>query len=161
MYQLTILKLKQMKKTILNLATATFLCTALLTSCSSPSQKEENAKEEVQEKKEDLVDAQQEATQAAIVAANAEEWQAFKNETQMKIDENQAVIAELRKRKRKANDEMTEEAYKARIDEYQAANKQLRQRMDDYERDQTDWNTFKNQYNRDMDQLTQSIRDMK
>ena len=150
-----------MKKTILGLSTATFLCVALLTGCSSPSQKEENAKEEVQEKKEDLVDAQQEATQASIVAANAEEWQEFKNATQARIDENQAVIAELRKRKRKANDEMTEEAYKIKIDEYQMANKQLRQRMDDYERNQSDWATFKEQYNRDLNQLSQSIKDMK
>lgn len=150
-----------MKKTILGLSTATFLCVALLTGCSSPSQKEENAKEEVQEKKEDLVDAQQEATQASIVAANAEEWQEFKNATQARIDENQAVIAELRKRKRKANDEMTEEAYKIKIDEYQMANKQLRQRMDDYERNQSDWATFKDQYNRDLNQLSQSIKDMK
>ncbi|MES2478540.1 MAG: hypothetical protein V4561_05610 [Bacteroidota bacterium] len=150
-----------MKKTILGLSTATFLCFALLTSCSSPSQKEENAKEEVQEKKEELVDAQQEATQAAVVAANAEEWQVFKNATQAKIDENQAVIAELRKRKRKASDEMTEDAYKIKIDEYQMANKQLRQRMDDYERNQSDWATFKGQFNRDLDQLSQSIKDMK
>jgi hypothetical protein len=150
-----------MKNTILGLSTATFLCVALLTGCSSPSQKEENAKEEVQEKKEELVDAQQEATQAAVVAANAEEWQAFKNATQAKIDENQAVIAELRKRKRKASDEMTEDAYKIKIDEYQMANKQLRQRMDDYERNQSDWPTFKEQFNRDLDQLSQSIKDMK
>lgn len=150
-----------MKKTILSITAATFLCTALLTSCSSPSDKAENAQENVQDQKEDLVDAQQEATQASIEAASAEDWQAFKSSTQQRIDENQAIIAELRKRKRQANDEMTEDAYKAKIDEYQMANKQLRQRMDDYERNQTDWGTFKSEFNRDMDQLSQSIKDMK
>lgn len=150
-----------MKKTILTLGIASmFAGTALMTSCASPAQKEENAKEEVQDAKQDLAEAQQDATKATIKAANAEEWQAFKNETNAKIDANQALIGELRKKKRKADNEMTEDAFKAKIDELQERNKQLRQRMDDYEANQSDWATFKSQYNNDMDELGRSLNDM-
>jgi len=151
-----------MKKSILTLTAATMMIagTALWTSCSSPAEKEENAKEEVVEAKQDLAEAQHDAAQATAQAATAEEWQAFKNETNAKIDANQAIIGELRKKKRKADNEMTEEAYKAKIDEIQEHNKQLRDRMDAYESNKTDWATFRTQYNADMDEVNRSLNDM-
>ncbi len=151
-----------MKKTMFSFAVAATMLvgTASLTSCSSPAQKEENAKEEVVDAQHDLAEAQQDAAQATVQAATEEEWQAFKAETNAKIDANQALIGELRKRKRKADNEMTEDAYKAQIDGLQERNKQLRDRMDAYESNKSDWATFRNQYNNDMDELGRSLRDL-
>lgn len=152
-----------MKKTMLSFTAVAMLLsgTTAWIGCASPAQKEENAKEEVAEAKEDLAEAQQDAAEATAKAASAEEWQAFKTETQAKIDANQSLISELRKRKRKADNEMTEDAYKAKIDELQERNKQLRDRMDAYETNQSDWNTFRQQYNSDMDELGRSLDDMR
>lgn len=150
-----------MKKTILMLTMAAFVAgTATLTACSSPAEKEAKAEEHVQDAKQDLVAAQQNATQASINAANAEEWQAFKNETNAKIDANQSMISELRKMKRKADNDMTEAAYKAKIDELQERNKLLRERMDAYETNKSDWATFKSKFNSDMDDLGRSLKDI-
>jgi predicted RNase H-like nuclease (RuvC/YqgF family) len=151
-----------MKKTMLTLTLATFMLagTTAWTSCSSPAQKEENAKEEVVDAQQDLNEAKQDAATATAQAATAEEWEAFKNETKSKIDANQALIGELRKRKRKADNEMTEDAYKAKIDELQEHNKQLRDRLDAYESNKSDWGTFRSQYNADMDELNRSLNDL-
>ncbi|HTN17837.1 MAG TPA: hypothetical protein VL092_09170 [Chitinophagaceae bacterium] len=151
-----------MKKTMLTFALATFMLagTVAWTSCSSPAQKEENAKEEVVDAQHDLAEAQQNAATATAQAATAEEWEAFKNETKAKIDANQALISELRKKKRKADNEMTADAYKAKIDELQEHNKQLRDRMDAYESNKSDWATFRTQYNADMDELNRSLNDL-
>lgn len=151
-----------MKKTMLSITVATFMLagTAAFTSCSSPAQKEENAKEEVVDAKQDLAEAQHDAANASMQAASDEEWQAFKSETNAKIDANQALIGELRKKKRKADNEMTEDAYKAKIDELQEHNKQLRDRLDAYESNKSDWNTFRTQYNSDMDELGTSLKDL-
>ena len=151
-----------MKKKMLTLTLATFMVagSAAWTSCSSPAQKEENAKEDVVEAQQDLNEAKQDANTASMQAASAEEWEAFKAETKSKIDANQALIGELRKKKRKADNEMTEDAYKAKIDELQEHNKQLRDRMDAYESNKSDWATFKSQYNADMDELDRSLNDL-
>lgn len=151
-----------MKKTMFSFAVVALMLasSAQLTSCSSPSQKEENAKEEVVDAQHDLAEAQQDASQASAQAATEEEWQAFKTETNAKIDANQALIGELRKKKRKADNDMTEDAYKAQIDGLQERNKQLRDRMDAYESNKSDWATFRNQYNNDMDELGRSLNDL-
>ena len=53
-----------MKKTILTLAAAMFVTGAMLTSCSSPEKKADNAEQKVEEAKADMKDAKQELSQA-------------------------------------------------------------------------------------------------
>lgn len=152
-----------MKKTILiwSTATMTLMAAGIFTSCSSPQQKEEQAKEQVAEAKEDLADARQDAAEAHQEAVSEAEWQAFKDQTNAQIDANQALISELHKKKRNADNEMTEEAFKAHIDELQEQNKQLRQRLNDYEKTRGDWGRFKAEYNSSMDELKQSLNDIR
>jgi chromosome segregation ATPase len=152
-----------MKKSILIWSTAamSLLAAGTVVSCSSPQQKEENAQEQVAEAKEDLAEARQDAAEAHEEAVSDAEWQAFKDQTNAQIDANQALIGELRKKKRKADNEMTEDAFKAHIDELQEQNKQLRQRLNDYEKNRGDWGRFKAEYNNSMDELKQSLEDMR
>lgn len=151
-----------MKRTMLirSLAAATLLAAGIV-SCSSPQQKEEHANEQVAEAREDLAEARREAVDAHQEAVSDAEWQSFKNQTNAQIDANQALISELRKKKRKADNEMTEEAFKAHIDELQQQNAQLRERLNDYEKNRGDWGRFKAEYNNSMDELKQSLEDMR
>ncbi|GAA4455861.1 hypothetical protein [Rurimicrobium arvi] len=152
-----------MKKTIMNIGAAAFVLFAAtsMVACSNPQQKEENANEAVADARQDLAEAKQDAVDAHQEAVSDAEWQAFKQETNAKIDANDALISQLRKQKRKADNEMTEDAFKAHIDDLQAQNKQLRQRLDDYEKNKGDWNSFRTDYNRSLDELQNNLQEMK
>ena len=89
-----------MKKTIYTLALTTFVAGTVLVGCQTSTKKEEIAKdkvaaarENVQDAKEELMDARKEAT--------AEEWKAFKDQTNATIHENEMRIADLKAKMKK------------------------------------------------------------
>ena len=79
-----------MKKTIISYAVASTLIAGIIfTGCQSASQKEEAAKEAVQEAKEELKDVRDDANKEAQKLASAEEWIAFKTESDEKFRNNE------------------------------------------------------------------------
>lgn len=150
-----------MKKTILTVALAVFVIQGLiLTGCKSPTQKAEDAKENVQDAREDLKDAKQEANTAVVKAANDEEWEAFKIEADAKIKLNELSITELKTKLKKPGKGLAE-ADKLRIDALEKRNDDLKSRMNDYDKNRTDWESFKRDFGRDNDDLVIALKDLK
>ena len=136
-----------------------FMTATSMISCESAATKSDKADAKVEGAKEDLKDAQKEANTAAMKAANEAEWQAFKSETQVKVDANNAAIDEL-KAKMKKTGKKIDAAYAETIDKLEQKNKDFQARMNNYEKEKSDWASFKTEFNHDMDELGNALRDL-
>lgn len=142
-----------MKKPIITLALAAFFIPAtIITGCKSPTQKAEDAKENVQDAREDLNEAKQDANTAVVKAASDEEWKAFKIDADAKIKKNELRISQLRA---KSKDQTT----KQKIDALETRNDELKSRLNDYERNKTDWATFTRDYNQSLSEVDNSFNE--
>ena len=96
---LTFKKKMKMKKIFYSLA-VTMLLTAgtVITSCNSPSNKTNDSNEMVEEALRDLEEQKADAELKRQKMATAEEWEAFKSESEIKIKENEIRIEELKQK---------------------------------------------------------------
>lgn len=148
-----------MKKILFTIAVAiTFTTGTILTGCQSSEQKEDAAEQKVEDAKEDLKDVQQDANTEAQKVATAEEWKAFRSDTEVKIQNNQKRIDDLRVQLNKPGKTL-DPLYAKRIETLENENNELRMRMDNYEKSQSDWEKFKMEFNHDMDELGRSLKD--
>lgn len=140
-----------MKKTIFY-TTALLLATgSIFTSCDSKKENVEDAKEEVTEAKEELREAQQELNS---------EYPAFKTDADVRIEANNKRIAELRETINKPGKKPLDDARAKRIDELQEQNARLRSRLYGYEKERSDWEAFKREFNHDMDEMGNAFKDL-
>jgi outer membrane murein-binding lipoprotein Lpp len=142
-----------MKKTLIALMVVATIATAsALTGCGPSTPKEDAAQTKVDEAQQDLNDAQR--------AATAEEWQAFKDETDIKIKENELRIAEL-KVKMKKSGKAIDAIYEKKIDDLEQQNMDMKARVEAYEQTgKTEWEAFKQEFNHDMDELGNALKDL-
>ena len=142
-----------MKITIATLALSSMLVAGFLfTSCKSPAQKEDAAQNKVDE-------AQQELNAAQVKVASQEEWATFKIESELKINDNENRIAELKEKMKKPG-KVFDALYQKRIDDLEKRNLDMRVRMETYEKNQSDWESFKTEFNHDMDELGNALKDI-
>ena len=141
-----------MKKTIFILAlTVTVVAGTIFTSCKSSVQKQAAAQDTVQDARKDL--------KAAQVVATAAEWEAFRTEAELKIRNNEIRITELNA-KMKRPGEIFDELYAKKIANLEQQNKDMRARLLAYEKSQTNWESFKREFNHDMDAIAQAFKDL-
>lgn len=141
-----------MRKTIFTLAIAVFVTAATFMSCKSPTKEEKEAQENVNEANEELVEARKEATEA--------EWEAFKHSGDSIIDRNDERIAELKRDMKKAGKSI-DAHYQESVDALEQKNKDLKAKMEGYKNDaNSDWQSFKREFNHDMDELGQAFKDL-
>ncbi len=149
-----------MKKTISTIAVALLIIAgSAFTSCKSPAEKADDAQAEVQDAQQDLNEAQNEANTEAEKVATAEEWQMFKTEAEAKIRSNEVRINELTIQMNKPG-EVFDALYKKRIQTLEQQNRDLKNRIDAYDRSHTDWETFKREFNHDMDELGEALKNL-
>ena len=149
-----------MKRTTFILPVAISLAIAAFGfSCQSSAQKEKAAQKEVQDAKEDLREVRNEANAEAQKVATAEEWKAFRIDADEKIRNNDVRIAELRVKMKKPG-VIFDEQYAKKIDLLQEQNRALIVKMDAYEKSQSNWETFKTEFNHDMDELGKALKDL-
>jgi len=148
-----------MKKTIFTLAVVPFIAGMLMMSCKSSTKEEKESQEKVQDAKENVQEAK-DSLVAAKKAATDEEWKAFKKKTDSVINDNEARIAEL-KLKMKKTGKSIDAKYQENIDILEQKNKDLKIKMDAYKNDaNSDWQSFKREFNHDMDELGQAFKDL-
>jgi hypothetical protein len=116
----------------------------ILSSCQSKEQKLENAQENVIDANQDYKQAQQE----------------FRNEAEIKIRENEN---EIKMYKDNLNSQKVESRadYERRVDSLQRRNEELKRKLNEYNDDgksNEKWESFKREFNHDMDELKQSIK---
>lgn len=148
-----------MKNSILLFLVATFFTGAILTGCQTASEKVDDAKAGVVDAKQDLKDATTKAAEEARKNAEVEEWAAFKSESETAIAENEKVIAEL-KAKMKKSGKTLDALYAQRIDELEVKNSAMRTRISAYKNENKDWESFKREFNHDMNELGSALKDL-
>jgi chromosome segregation ATPase len=149
-----------MKKTSIIFSVATSVAlVAILMGCQSAAQKEEVAQDKVQDAKQDLKEVQNDINTEAQKVATAEEWKEFRIATEEKISDNEKRIAEL-KVKIKKEGKTLDAVRENKIDKLQQQNRDFRERLDAYEKNQSDWESFKEEFNRDMDELGKALKDL-
>ncbi|HEX7413437.1 MAG TPA: hypothetical protein VF411_05270 [Bacteroidia bacterium] len=140
-----------MKKSILKLAAITFILGAILTSCNTPAEKVEKAEANVTEAKKDLNEAQEEYLTDIENCRRA---------TDEKIAANDQSISEFKTRI--ANEKKEAKAdYKKKLAQLEQKNKNMKKKIDDYRADgKENWALFKADFNKGMDEIGQSLKDL-
>jgi predicted component of type VI protein secretion system len=93
-------------------------------------------------------------------AATAEEWQAFKDETNAAIAANETRIDELKVKIKKTGNSI-DDLYEKEIDALEKKNEELKVRMNTYKNDtDADWESFKREFKYDMNELGKSLKDL-
>jgi len=148
-----------MKKSIFTLAATMFVAGSILSSCSSPEKKVENAEQKVADAKADVKDARQDLAEAQQGTA-VSDFQQFKNESNNEINENDRHIAQLRidikseKREARERDEK-------KINALEKKNHKLREKLEAYHDDgKSDWREFKTEFNHDLAGLGHAFKDI-
>lgn len=148
-----------MKKKIYLLGVTMLLAAAtVITGCNSPSDKADKAWDDVEDAQQELDEARTDAEIQQKKVATPDQWAEFKSETDIKIKENEIRIAELKVKIMKSGETLDEMRQK-KIDALEEKNNELKNDLRDYERNNSDWETFKREFNRDMDELVQDFKD--
>ena len=148
-----------MNKTIYTLAITSLLTATILTGCQNSTKKEQVAQDKVIDAQADMKDATEELV-VAKKEATAQQWKQFKAETNARIAENESRIAELKVKMNKTGNSI-DAMYAKNIEELELKNKEIKVKVDTYKNDSNDdWESFKREYNHDMDQLNQSLKDI-
>lgn len=156
---LLILKSLHMKKTIFTLAFTTLIAGTVLLGCKPSTKEEKESQENVQDAKDNVEDAKDNLV-VAKKAASAEEWKAFKENTDSIISENEIRITELKLKMKKAG-KTIDAKYEKNIDILEQKNKDLKAKMEAYKNDtNSDWQSFKREFNHDMNELGQALKDL-
>lgn len=154
------MKTIKMSRTILTLAVVTtLLAGTILTGCSSAESKVEDAKTNLNDAQENLKDANKEAQAAAQQKINAEEWKAFKSESEEKIRNNDIRIAEL-KEKIKSSGKTLDGVRANMIANLEQQNRDMKAKLDAYEKSQSDWESFKREFNHDMEEFGKAFKNL-
>lgn len=134
-----------------------FAIAILYSSCSTPEQKKAVADAKVIDAQENLNKTMNNADKASENVATAEELKTFRLEYDLRIKNNEAKIANLKLKINKSNDAPDTE-YTREIDSLQYKNTNLKKRLADYEKTHSDWSKFKNDFNRDLDDLGNRLK---
>lgn len=131
----------------------------MLTGCQTSEEKVQNAKENVKDATKDLKNVQKAVSDAeAEKAANAEAWRVFKGEAEAKIKSNEQMINELGIKIRSSG-KKAQGSLKKSIDELKQKNNDMVVRINTFEQNQREWESFKREYNHDMDELGRALKD--
>jgi hypothetical protein len=142
-----------MKNTTYVLAIAMLAAGSMWSGCDSVAKRKDAAKE-------DLVEAQKNVREAKLnvqKAVDAEEWEAFKRDSEVKIRDNETRIDSLKVKLVKPG-QLLDPIYENRIETLRQKNVDLRAEIGRYEANMSDWEKFKREFNHDMDELGLAIK---
>jgi hypothetical protein len=126
----------------------------MLQSCSAPLSKEEQAKIAVTKAEADLDKAYADLDEAI----KEREWAAFLEAAEKKIIGNDDRISEL-KSKRAMPGNAVDPVYSERIEVLEMQNATIRARIADSQNQQTNWKTFQEEVNSELDDIGTSINE--
>ncbi len=132
------------------LTVVVFIAAVTFSACDSPAEKVDDAKENVTQAKENLSQAQHDYQ---TEVAN------FKNETNQKIIDNDKMIADIKIKI--ANVKMdTRATCEKQIVSLEQKNVDIKKRLDEYKEDDLEkWQSFKTEFNHDIDELGMALHD--
>ncbi len=144
-----------MKKSVLIAAAVSIFAGAIIFGCDNSSEDVKDAREDVQATKEDVLDAKKDLEQA--IKDSTEDFHRFQRLSQERISNYEKNIAELKLRisaEKKAN----KTKYEKMIADLELKTAELKEDLQEYKEDGKDnWTEFKIKFNRNMDDIGNSI----
>ena len=133
------------------MAFAAIIMVGIIYSCDSPTKKVEKAQENLSNAEMELDQAQKDSIQ---------DFENFKLESEIRISDNERVIAAYRQRMLNEKNKFKVEDQK-RIDEIEQRNINMRKKIAEYKAEGKDkWISFKQEFNHDMDDLGSAIKNL-
>jgi len=80
-------------------------------------------------------------------------------ESELKINNNEIRVKELTEKMNKKGT-VLDPLYAKKIENIEQKNKDLKLKLETYETNQSDWETFKREFNHDMDELGKAFKDL-
>lgn len=122
-----------------------------ITSCNSPAENVQDAKEDVTQAKEDLVKAQE---------AYAADVELFRLEMDKQIIANEKEIAAINLKLENSKNEMRAE-YKEEVATLERKNRDMKNKIHNYRTNSKEnWQSFKAEFNKDMNELGMALRNL-
>jgi hypothetical protein len=141
-----------MKSSIITFLLCIGISGALLPGCDTPA-------ENVGDAKEDLAKAQEKLAEAREDSLKTANWEAFKSASEDQIAINDVNIAELKSRKGPKGESM-DPKYIEQVNILEARNKALKERIDFYEKYNSNWEEFKREFNHDLEELSKTMKEI-
>lgn len=138
-----------MRKTFMFCAIASLVTAFSFFSCGSNDY--EADKQKVEDAREDLQDAQRKFN---------EEYPAYVRVAEEKIAANEKRIAELRTKLNEPGKAPLDEMRKKKIDNLEQKNIELRNKLQAYDKESSDWEAFKREFNHDMESIGEAFEDL-
>ncbi len=124
---------------------------ALIFACNSSEKKVENAKEELKEAREELNDER---------IDSIAEYETFKAESELRIQENEKVISAYRERVKKEKTIIKKED-QMYIDLLEQKNINMRIKIEEFRtKGKDEWKSYKEEFKRDMDELGSALKNL-
>jgi hypothetical protein len=148
-------------KKIIYLAALTILLLAgiIFTGYWLSTQNQKAAQTKVEYANQDFIAEQEDANAAAQVAATPEEWITFRSESELKIRDNEIRITEINLKTKKPG-EISDALYKNKIAILELQNNDMKAKLEAYEKIQSNWGAFKQQFNHDMNAIGEALQDL-
>lgn len=145
---------KNKKKILFDLAIGLFLLIPLViqSGCKDRDQSLEDAQESVSEAKQELAETKEDIQADARISLESVEWKSFKAQSEEKIQKNEIRISELREKMKKSGNTM-DAVYEKKIENLAQKNNELKSKLMSYEKEQSNWESFKKEFDHDMDEL--------
>lgn len=149
-----------MKKTIFSLAIATtFMAGTVFTSCQSSDQKDGDDDGMMNRTEKDAQVMHNDDNSDMPTMVTADEWQTFKLESELQINNNEIRIKELKEKMNKPGT-ILDPLYAKKIENLEKKNQDLKIKLEAYETNQSNWEKFKREFNHDMDELGKAFKDL-
>lgn len=140
-----------MKKSIFILALTVFATGAVFTSCNTSAEKADTSEINKEVAQQKLDKAKQDYTK---------QYNKFNVESDEKILANKHLIADLKKYSKNKKKEAKIE-YEKTISFLETKNQAMKEKVNNYKEEGLDqWESFKNEFNHDMDELDKSLKDL-
>lgn len=128
----------------------------IFTGVWSSTKKQKAAQTNVMYANQDFIAEQEDANDLEQKVATADEWMTFKSESELKISDNEIRITQLNVKQKKPG-EIFDELYENKIAILDLQNKDMKARLEAYEKIQSNWETFRHEFNHDMDVIRKAL----
>lgn len=147
-----------MKKSIILLIFIIANSSLIYVGCKSTDQKEEDANTAISDAKATLQEVTNDRDAVAKKAQEDSEWAKMKAEATAAIEANEEKITALKEKSEKKGRTL-DALYVIRVDSLKQRNKDLRNKINDYEITKSEWSKFKSDFNKELNDLNKSISD--
>lgn len=111
------------------------------------------------ESTQDLKNGLEEVSEELKNALNVQDWLIFKKVSEFKIRDNDIRIAEL-KVKMQRRGMKPDPIYRKKLNGLENVNLEMKKKLRVYSENQYEWNSYKNEFKHDLDQLGQTLTDL-